>query len=295
MKTQIVFRNASSSQLGRVTMAGFIGNGRGVPPFRKFGQYALVYLVDGTGRYQDTNGRNQPVGPGDVILVFPKLPHSYGPGPSEHWTEFYLCFDGPVFDLWQTRGLLDPRQPLYHLEPIQQWVQRFESILGAPRRPGFAPPLLEICRLQQLLAEVLLGGNHNLAHQQDVQWTSRACALLESDLESALKHTALAQRFGMSYESFRKRFTRILGQSPTRYRAARLMDRACELMQQGQLSDKEIAHALGFCDEFYFSRRFRQITGQTARQFRQRFGHPGSVSVAPSVSSVSRGRPKHAS
>ncbi len=280
MKTQIAFRNASSSQLGRVTMAGLICNGRGVAPFRKFDQYALVYLLDGSGRYEDTNGRAQPVRPGDIILVFPELPHAYGPGPGEHWTEFYLCFDGPVFELWQSRGLLDPRQPLYHLEPVHFWMQRFESILGVPRQPGSAPPLFEVCRLQQLLAEVLLGGNSSPAHQQDVQWTSRACALLESDLESAFDLAVLARRFGMSYQTFRKRFTRILGQSPTRYRAARLIDRACELMQQGQLSDKEIARGLGFCDEFYFSRRFKQITGQTPRQFRHRFGNAEAAAVS---------------
>jgi AraC-like DNA-binding protein len=271
MKTQIIFRNASSSQLGRVTLAGFICNGRGVPPFRKFGQYALVYLLDGKGRYQDTNGLSQSLVPGDLVLVFPNLPHAYGPGPGEHWTEFYLCFDGPVFELWQTRGLLDPRHPVYHLEPIHKWLQRLESILGAPRQPGFAPPLLEVCSLQQLLAEVLLGGSRSPAYQRDAQWVSRACALLESDLESVLDPAALARQFGLSYESFRKRFTRMVGQSPSRYRTGRLIGRACELMQKGKLSDKEIARALRFCDEFYFSRRFKQVMGQSPRQFRQRF------------------------
>ncbi len=74
----------------------------------------------------------------------------------------------------------------------------------------------------------------------------------------------------MSYESFRKRFTRVVGQPPARYRMARLMDRACELMQAGRALDKEIAGSLGFCDHFHCSRRFKQIVGESPRQFRQR-------------------------
>lgn len=50
----------------------------------------------------------------------------------------------------------------------------------------------------------------------------------------------------MSYEGFCKRFTKLLGTSPGRYRAARVMDRARELMQEGLLTDKQIAQlALG--------------------------------------------------
>lgn len=39
-------------------------------------------------------------------------------------------------------------------------------------------------------------------------------------------------------------------------------------MQQTDLSDKQIAAELGFCDEFHFSRRFKQITGRSPRAFR---------------------------
>jgi len=40
-------------------------------------------------------------------------------------------------------------------------------------------------------------------------------------------------------------------------------------MQGGNLTDRQIAERLGFCDEFYFSRRFKQLTGRSPRQFRE--------------------------
>jgi len=238
---------------------------------RLYDRYALVYLLNGSGRYRDASGRDRAVAAGDVIVVFPGVAHQYGPGLGEFWDEFYLCFDGPVIELWRRYAILDPKNPIYHLEPVHEWLRRFESILGASRQPGSIPPLDEMCRLQQLLADMLLGGNQNPIDQSERNWASRTCALLEAEQDLPNDLAGFARSLGMNYESFRKRFTRAVGQPPAKFRMARLIDRACELMQQGRMSDKQIALSLGFCDEFYFSRRFKQVIGQSPRQFRQRF------------------------
>jgi AraC-like DNA-binding protein len=57
---------------------------------------------------------------------------------------------------------------------------------------------------------------------------------------------------------------------PARYRSARIIDRACELMQKGLNSNKLIAQELGFSDEHHFSRRFKAITGCPPSVFRKR-------------------------
>ncbi len=250
---------------------------------RVLGQYAVVYVVDGGGFYEDVRGHWQRITAGDLILVFPTLGHRYGPVPAsgQRWSEVYLVFDGPVFELWEKTGLIRQEQPVLHLEPVDYWLSRFDSVLGAPREVGFAPPLLEVCRLQQVLAEAVVGGptaSSGPGRQSQLQWASRACALLELDRTPWLDLPGVARELGTSCASFRKRFTRVVGVPPARYRAARVIDRACELMQQGSLSDKQIAARLGFCDEFHFSRRFKKIVGVPPRVFRRRL--PGSAPEA---------------
>jgi AraC-like DNA-binding protein len=267
----LTFRNAASSQIGRVTAVGLQRDSAGVWPMRVFGQYALVYLVDGAGRYRDANGVDRAVQPGDLIFVFPRLAQAYGPGRGQHWTEFFLCFDGPVFDLWERRGLLDPRQPIRHLDPVDLWLRRLEAVPGAPREVGIGPPLLEVCRLQVVLAEALAAASSPALRQTDLDWAERACALLESDLGRDLDLGSLARTMRSSYEGFRKRFTRVVGHPPARYRMLRLVDRACALLQQEGLSSKEIAARLGFVDEAHFSRRFKAVTGSSPRRFRAQF------------------------
>jgi len=264
------FNSAVASPLGSITSAGFANDSTdGAGPGRIFGQYALVYVLDGEAFYNDAQGTRLAISPGDMILVFPDLAHSYGPRGTGVWTSVWLSFNGQIFDLWRKQGLLDDRRPVHHLEPMDVWLRRFDSILGAPRQTGYAPPLLEVCRLQTLLAEIVTGAGEQTVYQDELRWASQACAQLDSNLSSAPDWEAIARHLRTTPDAFRKRFTRLVGHPPARYRMGRLVDRACELMQERRLTDKQIAEALGFCDEFYFSRRFKQITGHSPRAFRR--------------------------
>ncbi len=272
IQTRIQFRNAGGSPLGSIRQTGYIRESKGIGhrTMRIYGMYALVYLLNGGGNYQDANGLSQRVGPGDLILVFPQLAHRYGPGENDRWTEFYISFEGPVFDVWQNVGILDPQNPIKHLQPIDHWLKRFESIIGGPTQNDSSPPLVEVCRIQSVLAEALMGGPAGPAPAESVRWVQRACALLETDLHKDIDLTWVAASLNTSYENFRKRFTRLVGIAPHRYRSQRRVDRATELIKTGRLSDKQIAATLGFCDEFHFSRKFKQIAGVSPRQYRQK-------------------------
>ncbi len=261
---------AQNSPIGGVTKSGnnpkAAGNWMRRP--RVLGQYALVYVYEGSGRYSDANGLDLAIAAGDLILVFPDLAHQYGPGRSG-WSEYYLVFEGPVFDLWREQGVLDEHRPVHHLQPIDHWLRRSESVLGAPAGPGLSPPLLEVCRVQQVLAEALSGGPRGRLRQDQLNWASRACALLEADMSQPADLEKIAETMGVTYATFRRQFRQLVGLPPARYRSQRVIDRACELMQRTDLSDKQIAAELGFCDESHFSKRFRQLAGQSPRAFRR--------------------------
>jgi len=264
------FQNAVSSPLGRITMVGFgVRQTVAVGTPRILGQFALVYIVDGRGKYDDANGRRKDIAAGDVMILFPGLAHRYNPLPGTHWVTTYLCFQGPIFDLWLEQGVLNPAKPLHHAEPVAHWNRRLEAVCDEARLPGSSPPLLGVCLLQQLLAEILSGMGRSMTYQDDLQWVTRATGIIEANLIGAVDWETIAHQMGLTSESFRKRFTRLVGQTPSRYRMGRTIDRACAWMQHRQLKDRQIADELGFCDEFHFSRRFKSITGQSPREFRQ--------------------------
>ncbi|MGH7214500.1 MAG: helix-turn-helix domain-containing protein [Tepidisphaeraceae bacterium] len=277
LQTRLVVQNPTESPLGRITLAGALcKDDRGLRmSMRLLGSYAVVYLVEGGGRYRDARGLDRRVGAGDLLLLFPEIAHLYGPESGDRWGEFYIVFDGPVFDLWRRQGLLDASQPVRHLEPIEYWLRRWEHAVEGSEdasAPSAEVTMTSVCRVQQALADALAYERQSVVAEQDRAWVARAMAMLDStDLATARERDLelVASGLKMSYASFRKRFARLVGMPPAKYRMKRVMDHACEMIFQQRLTNKEVAVACGFCDEFHFSRRFKQVVGLSPREFRR--------------------------
>jgi AraC-like DNA-binding protein len=159
--------------------------------------------------------------------------------------------------------VLDPAKPLRHLEPVDYWLHRLEEVVLTE-----AGSLRQVCSLQHLLAEALEVSEDSRA----THWLDQAYTLLRSGNETPQN---VARSMGMSYATFRKRFSAATGMSPGHYQGMKIIDKACTLIITEGLTNKEVAERLNYCDEFHFSRRFKQVMGFTPSQFRLQTPSPG--------------------
>ena len=81
---------------------------------------------------------------------------------------------------------------------------------------------------------------------------------------------SMAREYGMSYETFRKKFKRYVGQPPHEFLLSCRMNLAVSLMRDMAHPVKEIADACGFDDLSSFSRMFRKKIGFYPRAFRKK-------------------------
>lgn len=262
----VVLAPEEPSPLGQLRSGGTIVASRGLRTLRRYDSFALVYVVAGGGAYADELGARLQVSAGDAILVAPGLAHRYGPKIGERWDEIYLVFDGPIFDLWRKLGMLDPRRPVRKREPVELWFPRFESFLDAPLPRNVSEATLALTRFLELFAQLVA---EELTAPNGDGWLPRALAILGSDLAEPIQLTDVAERVGLGYETFRKRFLAEVGLAPGRYRRRKRIDAARQLLRYPRLTNREIAHTLGFADEFHFSRQFRTEVGVTPRDYRR--------------------------
>jgi AraC-like DNA-binding protein len=272
-RIETVYQSFAESPLGKISKAAFITNSRGISKPRALKSFAAVYLLQGRGRFESAD-LAQDVEAGDLILLFPDVPHRYGPDERHDWSEFYILFEGRVFDQWRQTSLLDPSRPIHHLEPIAYWKRRFLGIFEPQTGQRQVYPLVGVCKLQQALADALIAASEVKMNRDDRQWLERACAMLEEPAPAQeINWDAIAAELHMSYENFRKRFARLAGVPPSKYRIRRVMERAAEHLVQSRLTLKEVADLCGFCNEFHFSRRFKQVVGLSPREFRRQLPH----------------------
>jgi AraC-like DNA-binding protein len=251
--------------LGRM-IAGYKVDSPGVPDGRTWDPYVLVFTTAGHGWFRDVEGRASDLEPGDALLLFPGLGHAFAPRQGQRWSEFFIIFSGPAFEPWYRERLLVPAAPVVRLQPVDWWLRRFQEAVGDPDEPvtGFAP----LYRFQALLAEV---------HQALVRkpgseaggWLEQVKGALERSALGRPDLAAVAKGVGTSEQVLRKRFRALTGQSPHQWYGGIQMRRACDLLKEGTV--KDVADRLGYCDQFQFSRRFKQLMGIPPVEFQRRF------------------------
>jgi len=263
-RTQSFPNESPPTPLGQVLVTATIHRSRGIwPTMRAFPSFALVYMTEGKGRYRDEHQPEREVEPGSALLILPGFRHSYGPVPDGSWSEIYLTFQGAVFELWRSAGVLSQEDLVFELQPVTFW---FERIHAVTQHEGLA----QIVALQGLLAEMLQHRQRQLTSPDESRFVEEARGLLQAQFGEPVDYRALALRLGVSYETFRKGFTAVVGTSPHQYRLRAVIQEAVRLLhQEPVLTNAELADQLGFCNEFYFSRQFKEHTGLTPRQFRE--------------------------
>jgi len=251
--------------LGSLVEVGeVIQSGGRMSRFRYLRRYALVVVTRGEGHYEDELGRERSVSAGDWILVFPEIGHVYRPDQPGGWDEVYAMFEGPVFETWRAQSLLDPSRPTGRLADPERWRAEFKRTM----QEESSGSLTRLCAFQKLLAEALEGhGDVPASADATPGWFADACRLLSRPESDALQ---AARELGMNYETFRRKFKEHSGVAPHRYHRQQLVNVAARMLDSTELKSAEIARTLGFSDEAYFSRVFKQVTGRSPRAYRTR-------------------------
>lgn len=98
-----------------------------------------------------------------------------------------------------------------------------------------------------------------------------AVAYIRDHLSVQLTVHKLAAQAHVSDSTLEKAFRAELGMTVGRYVDEEIFLAAEKLLKQTKLSIAQVSERFGFCDQFYFSRRFRKRYGLSPQQYRKRY------------------------
>ncbi len=101
---------------------------------------------------------------------------------------------------------------------------------------------------------------------------SSAVALISENANIKLKASDIAHRLGVSVTYLSKKFKREMSVPVGQYIDRVIYEKVCHDLAGTNHSIEQIAAKYGFCDRFYFSKRFKQIFHETPVEFRNRTG-----------------------
>lgn len=102
------------------------------------------------------------------------------------------------------------------------------------------------------------------------QLVQEAKRIFEQYLHEKCVLTETAQKLGISYVHFIRRFKRITGIAPSEYLARIRLERAKGFLAKTEIPIKEIAPKCGYENEYYFSNVFKKYTGMPPSEFRKK-------------------------
>ena len=269
-ETQYFKLNMADNPIGRGLFGAIQVDEKGVNAtrMRQWGVYRLVLVLRGHGLYRDSQRKETPLHPGDFILVTPNQPHHIEPDPGTAWSYLSLAFNGSLFDSLQQTGMLNCGPGAIALKPVNNWYRRFYALLVLKELER-QQPMRYLNRFLSVLNDIPFE-RQIAAIDQRPAWLVSALAQIEAaDQATPLDVGQIARRSKIGESSFRRYFPRFMGCGPSEYHKTLRIKTACEAMIYGSDSSKQIAKRLGFCDEYYFSKYFKEKTGLAPSQFKK--------------------------
>jgi AraC-like DNA-binding protein len=230
----------------------------------------LYYVTEGSGFLVSENERIQ-LEPGYVYLAPSGIKCGFYGTPSITKLFFHINIPlgdeaGDAFDSYGHFARL-PRSVEY-IEQLRRWYVGGEDL-------GYLMLKSEILRT---VSEFLSEKGEPVSHEEPLsKVVSEAARYIRANLTASLTVKSVTDAIHCSQSKLLAAFRSEVGKSVSGYIEDLLMSEAQTMLMYGDLSIGEISERLGFCDQFYFSRRFSKRFGIPPKKYRK------SLSGAPEL------------
>jgi AraC family transcriptional regulator of arabinose operon len=218
----------------------------------------LIYCTDGEGwiKMPDTRIR---IKTGDLYVIPPGVPHSYGSDDENPWTIYWLHLGGHSVDetmeaLMGDTPLIDRALPAGVFSERLLIFERIEKCFSK----GYSVNNLMFANLTlpYFLASFILPENFhrvNLA-SGPASYAERAIEFMQAHITEPVNLAGISQSVHLSVSFFSRAFKKETGYAPVEYFNYLKIQRACQLLHNSNLRVNEVALQIGIDDPFYFSR-----------------------------------------
>jgi AraC-like DNA-binding protein len=231
-----------------------------------FPGHEIILCLRGQG-YVRIAGRTHAVAPGDLVWVDCGFPHQHGPVVDNPWEVLWIRGEGlRLSQIAQSLGI--EAQPVFPGMDVALLQPVYENIFQQMRSTSASAPAWIHAGVSQLIAAAF-------AQRQDQPSTPLTPPVLLPAIEQMrlfffhhVRVSDLAQRCGLSESHFNRLFRAAMGTSPIDWLRRERITNAKRRLVESDEPVKRIAEQVGYHDRFFFSRDFKQVTGQTPTEFR---------------------------
>ena len=224
-------------------------------------QYSRLYFIkSGSFFVIGADGERTDFYTGGVYLIPSGYSYTYGCEKENELYSFHLRLFG--FDNLDLLGRF--KKPVFCNMQID--LDRLFEIIN---QRGVTPSLVLKSEIYRALSEIALTSDGLLDTPIYSDVVNAAIDYISSHLSARLSVSEIAGEVNLANSTLSAKFRREVGMSVGEYVDYRVVLAAAQMLLSDDGSIFEISEALGFCDQFYFSRRFKERYGMSPQKFRK--------------------------
>jgi AraC-like DNA-binding protein len=238
---------------------------------RVLNEYQIVYIPNGKGILEVRGIEPIVIEGGTIFLLFPDMWHRFKPLLETGWEEFWVGFNGHYVEYLMRQDCFNPQNPVLKVGFNSEILNIFIRLIDTTTQesPVFSP--MTSCFVIQLLglvnASALMVDKTKSRQEQIIQAIRFK---IHEQWDKDLDFEKIAADNNITYDWFRKAFKQTTGIAPNQYLLNIKIEKAAHMLRETTLTHAEIATEIGFENEFYFSRIFKNKMDCTASAYRKK-------------------------
>lgn len=229
--------------------------------------YLLHFVLDGQGYLYPAPGKTVLVRKNDCFLIEPNSRIKYRPSAQDPWSYVWLELNGDLAKKLCDSIDFHRNDMRIHIDNISElmdcFVQLFDDTLCSISQ---ATETLRIESILYRIFSIIISEHHyeQLTHglSQKEHQVKQIIEYLNVNYTSPdISVSKIAEHFYFNPAYLTRIFKESTGLPPMRYIIMLRMRRAVELLSKNNFSISQIAYALGYKNQFYFSKEFKKHFG----------------------------------
>ena len=228
--------------------------------------YLMHYILKGKGTFS-ANGKSYVLNENQGFLIHPNIITYYEADEKEPWTYTWVGFRGIKAEVLLENAGLDMDTPIFTYEghALKAYFEAFR----VSENYKFSYDLRLQGYLSILLSELIEQnkGNTTQKSSQKEIYIKKTIQFIETNYSRTISIDSLSKYLGLNKNYFSTLFKEEMGQSPQEYIIKYRINKACQLLENKDLSISQVSRSVGYSDPLGFSKIFKKLKGVSPKNW----------------------------